>query len=509
MSIVFLIILLSTQSVTAKPEGKLTILYSTLGNEALDTVKYNAREGEAIQVSIGEALVNLYWDHSQNTRTYQPAIASSWETSPDLKTWKFKIRKDVKFHDGTPLTVEDVLYTWNRVLKSPLSTASSSKRLIESVSSEGDDTFVFHLKGPDAFFLWRASNYMIHPNAYTEKIGEAEFGKKPVYAGAWKFVKHSPGDYVEMEAFEGHYRKVPYYKKLTLRVVPEPSTQIAMLRTGEADVIFNVMIGPAIYELKKDPDINLIELPSWSESYGYFATLTKPGDTPSPFRDKRVRHALSMAIDRQLLIDKVYHGFGKPSSTACILPGSPYWHPDAKPIAYDLEKAKALLAEAGYPDGFETPLLLTAREKTEGEALASMWAKIGVKCKIEMMETGALLTAIRKRTLPDSIRISYHSCTPTGMWYYFRKDQLYAVMVDEKLDQLTRKMGSMPDGPDMYEFIKNEMCMYIYDLVPNLPIVNVISCHATRPGIDVTEWAAMGHKNLNFGPAAEYIKPKK
>jgi ABC-type transport system substrate-binding protein len=145
----------SAPAASTKPQGTLTILYSNLGNESLDTVKYDGRETEAILFSLGEALVHLYWDKATNTRVYRPAVATSWESSPDLKTWKFKIRKGIKFQDGSPLTPEDVLFTWNRVLKSPLSIASSSKAIVNSVSAKGD-TVIFDLKTPDSFFLYRA-----------------------------------------------------------------------------------------------------------------------------------------------------------------------------------------------------------------------------------------------------------------------------------------------------------------------------------------------------------------
>jgi ABC-type transport system substrate-binding protein len=509
-SIVILLLIVSFNALAAspKPQGTLTILYSNLGNESLDGVKYDGRESEATLLSLGEGLVINYWDESKKTRVYKPGLASSWESSPDLKTWTFKIRKGIKFHDGSPLTVEDVLFTWNRVLNSPLSTQASAKGTIQSIEIKGNDTIVFNLKKPDAFFLYWVAVIPIQPKGYTEKVGEEEFAKNPVYAGPWKFVKHSPGDYLEMEAFEGHYRKVPFFKKLFLKIVPEPSTQIAMLKAGEADIIFNVTVGPTVYELQQTRDIQLIRLPSWLESYAVFMSLTKPDPGQSPFRDKRVRQALSMAIDRKLLIEKVYYGLGKPASTACIQPGSPFWNPAAKLIPYDIKKAKDLLRQAGYPNGFEIPLILTAKEKTEGEALASMWTKIGVKCKIEIMETGALLAAVREKKLPDCIRISFHSCTPTGIWFYFRKNELYTVMNDEKLHQLTLKMGTMPEGPKMYNFIKNEMCMYVYEMVPNIPIVNIISSHAVRPNINLTEWQKFGCKSMNYNSAAEYIKPK-
>jgi peptide/nickel transport system substrate-binding protein len=492
-----------------KPKGKLTIVYSNLGNETLDTVKRMAREEEAILFSLGEGLVLASHSGEAGARTYYPAIATSWKVSPDLATWEFTIRKDVKFHDGTPVTMEDIIYTWKRALTSPESLGHSIKRSVESVEAIGDDRVVFRLKEPTPFHLYPVASYAIQPKAYTEKIGEKAFATKPIYAGPWKLVKQVQGDYVEMVAFEGHYRKVPAYKSLLLKIAPEPATQLAMLKTGEADILFNVPVGPAINELKKDPNLRLVSAPVEGESYGYFVNLAKKERPPSPFWDKRVRHAFSYAINRQLLVDKIYYGLGRPSAATCLIPGTHRWHPSVPTvIPYDVEKAKALLKEAGYPNGLEVDFYLTKREKTEGEAIASMWAKAGIRAKIKMWETGALLAGIRKRNLPDGVRISRHKSSPGGIWYYFRNDQTYTNMIDDKLDRLTRKMGTFPEGPEMDKFIRDEMCRYVADLMPAIPIINLVVLHGVSPGIDTTVWEQYATRHINYVPAAEYLKPK-
>src|SRR4030043_903730 len=500
--IAFLVVPLSSQSASIKPTGKLTILYSNLGNESLDCVKWNTGQSEAIVMSLGEPLVNFYWKGP--ALDFKPAIASSWKISPDLKTWEFTIRKGINFHDGTPLTVQDVVFTWNRVLKSPLSIAVSAKNIIKSVEALNDKTVLFQLNTPDPFFLYKASTYAIQPKAYTEKVGEEEFSKKPIYAGPWKFVKQLQGDFVEMEAFEGHYRKVPYYKTLILKIIPEDSTKLAMLKTGEADIIFNVMPGPLVNEIRNDSNLRLISVPSSNETYLFMTSLVKP-DKVSPFRDKRVRQALSLAIDRKLIVEKLYNGLGSPSFMAAIMPYSPMMHPSLTPIRYDIKKAKTLLSEAGYPNGFETELFLTNTEKAEGEAIASMWNKIGVKAKITLMEMGAMLAAVREKTLPDGLRLSHHSCTPAGMWYFFRKGGHYTVIYDDKLEELTNKMATIPEGPKMYEFIKNEMSRYVYDLVPSIPLVIQQYSRGVRKNIETSEWEKIGTRSIFWVPAAEYL----
>jgi ABC-type transport system substrate-binding protein len=229
---------------------------------------------------------------------------------------------------------------------------------------------------------------------------------------------------------------------------------------------------------------------------------------PTVFRDKRVRHALSYALDRKLLNEKIFAGTAQPASTICILPGTPEWHPSCTPFPLDIEKAKALLAEAGYPDGFEAKLILTPREKTLGEACALMWSKIGVKCNIDMRETGAVTRQIRKRQLPDCMRVSRHPTGPAAMSYFFPKKALYNHMVDDILDELTATMYTFPEGPEMDEFVKNEMCGYIHDLMPGIPILATSYIYGVRAGIGGRyKWLEIGTRHANYGPAAEYLVP--
>jgi peptide/nickel transport system substrate-binding protein len=348
----------------------------------------------------------------------------------------------------------------------------------------------------------------MHPKAYFERAGEKEFNKRPIYAGPFKFIKQKQGDYTEMEAYEGHYRQVPGYKKFILKAVPEPSTQLAMLKTGEADVAYQVPMGPIVKEIKQDPDLQAILLPGFGQRHVAFNDLVKKGNPPTPFRDKRVRQALSYAINRDILIEKIFYGAAEPSSVDSIGTGSPQWHPSCTPFPYDIEKAKALLAEAGYAKGLDTQMILTTRDKTVGEAVATMWNRIGVKTRIVMMEMGAFVSGIKKRTLPSGMRMSGHAISPTGIWYYFRNDQIYTAMLDDKLDRLTRKMGSFPEGDEMYAFIKNEMCRYVYDMVPTIPIVDIMHLHGVRSNVDTTEWVRRGARGLTKVPIAEYLRPK-
>lgn len=501
-----LVVPLLAGSVQAKPKGKLVIAYANLGNEATDTVRTISRNEESILESLGDGLTVMQWKGANPY--FKPGIASSWTISPDLMTFTLKLRKGVKFHDGTLVTMEDVLHTHYRAINSPLTKATSYKGVFKSIEAKGDDTVIFKTKKPDPFFLMWPAHYAIHPKKYIEKIGEKAFTDKPIYAGPWKFVKHVQGDYVELEAFEDHWRKAPYAKTLILKAVPEAATQLAMIRAGEADLLYYAQAGPTLKEMEKDSNIKVHQEPGFSGWYAVFTHLSRTDMPDTVFRDKRVRQALSYAIDRQLIIDKILYGYGEPMSTCCIPVGTPQWHQDAQ-VPNDVEKAKALLKEAGFGKGLKVKAFTTAREKVITEAVASMWKRIGVETEIIMYETGTIGQAYRKRTLPDGIRFSRHWISPLGMQAYFLKTRTYTNMVDEKLDELTQKMLTHEMGPEMLAFVKNNMTQYVYDLVPCIELIAPPVIHAYRKDLGVDEWLKWGTREWSYGPCAEYLKPRR
>ena len=120
-----------------------------------------------------------------------------------------------------------------------------------------------------------------------------------------------------------------------------------------------------------------------------------------------------------------------------------------------------------------------------------------------------MLAALRNKSLPDGVRFSAHVSAPFGMSYYFRKDQMYTIMNDDKLHDLTLKMMTYPEGQEMDTFIRDELCSYVHDLVPSIPLVNLRYMSAVRPGLDTTEWEKIGTRRYNHSPAAEYLKPKR
>ena len=503
--LILLVISFTAQPVlAAKPKGKLVIGFFSLGKEGLDAIRFSGTRDDAILLTIGEALVIVEWDGPN--QLYRPALASSWKISPDLKSITFKLRKDAKFQDGTPVTIEDVMYTWDRVQNDPVCIQKAAVRPLKSVEAVGDDTVRFTIKDPDPFYIMYVGRFAIQPKAYREKVGDKGYMKKPIYAGPWKFVKQVVGTSCEMEAFEGHYRKTPYAKTLILKVIPESATQLAALKTGEVDVLHRMNIGPISEEIRKDPNLRLITGEHVSGLYGAYTFLTDPKRPKSKFDDKRVRWALSHGIDRKLIVDKLFYGMGGYGTTCCVRRGTPQHDPKAY-REYDPGKARALLKDAGYDNNLEVEMFITTREKLVAETISSMWAKIGVKTKITMLERQTSAQKYLKKTLPDGIRISSQWESPVGVGGYFRKNMTWSKIQDDKLDALALKMLTYPPGPEMVKFIRQEMVPYVHDFEPCLTIANMDIAYGVRKELGTAEWEKHGMRNWNFCPIAEYLVP--
>jgi ABC-type transport system substrate-binding protein len=233
------------------------------------------------------------------------------------------------------------------------------------------------------------------PKKYREQVGDKGFADKPIGTGPFRWLEYKQDQYWRAEAVEKHFRFTPSYKYLKVMYVPEHSTRMAMLKAGEADLID--AIGPNIPDIKADPKLRVIYcLYPYAQTLA-FADLAAPNE-PSPFLDIRVRKAASLAIDRDTICKKVLFGAAEPYGEA-LAPITWGFDPTIKPDPYDKEQAKALLTQAGYPNGFTTTINTTATNKYWFEAVAGNLAEAGIKTEIKVIEAGAYSDAWRARKL--------------------------------------------------------------------------------------------------------------
>ena len=279
---------------------------------------------------------------------FVPALATEWSTSEDGRTWTFRLREGVKFHDGADFNAEAVKYNFERILDPEIGSPRRSMiEMVEKVEVVDEYTVAITTKTPFGPFLAQISSYnlgMLSPTTAGER-GKG-YAQNPAGTGPFKLKAWEPGDTLIFEANQDYWGGKPAIDELVFRVVPEDSTRIMLLKSGDVDAIAGV---PAfeVETLKGDQNVVLISLPGFRTIYVGMNCQQKPFDDP------RVRQAVNYAIDRQAIVDHLLRGVATvgvgPESTS--IPGSVK---DLPPYGRDVEKAKALLAEAGYPDGFST-----------------------------------------------------------------------------------------------------------------------------------------------------------
>lgn len=377
----------------AADSGK-TLRYAagSFGEESMDPTR------TSISASLG--LVGPLWDwltEIDAAGKLSPGLALSWKPGEDGKSWTFKLRPGVKFHDGSEMTAEDVQFTLMEGFRRPKAKASRVRQFrkgIKDVQVVDRHTVTVITAKPWPTFPYDMSfqpgiEGIVLPKAYIKKVGWDGFAQKPVGTGPWKFVKHEVGNFIEFEAVKDHWRKSPNFDRLRTVLVKEAATRVAMLKTGQVDVARISLdevqdVTKAGFKIAEDPQPTSVRIHLYATYY----------DKAGPVKDVRVRQALNLAVNRQEILDTLLHGKGKP---AAVFPSSPIsigYPADLKPYPYDPAKAKKLLAEAGYPNGFSIKLFaLPTGGFTQylqlAEIVAGYWEAIGVKTSIVPTDIGA------------------------------------------------------------------------------------------------------------------------
>jgi len=325
-----------------------------------------------------------------------PSLAESWTESSDGLAYEFKLRRGLKFHNGDPVTAEDVKFSFERYKGAG---AKELQARVEHVETPDPLTVRFRLKAawPDFMTFYGTTATaagIVVPKKYLGQVGEEGFRKQPIGAGPYKFVSHTPGVEVVLEAYTGYWRRVPYVKRLVMKSVPEGTTRVAMLKKGEADISY-VLDGPEAEDVKRDPRLTLVATRHASIFWIEFADQWDP---KSPWHDKRLRQAVNYALDRKTISEAACLGFCPPAGV--IVPRVMDYALQVEPLPYDPQKAKQLLAEAGYPKGFDAGELVPIPPFfTVAEAAVNYLNAIGIRVKMRTMERAAFYAAWREKKL--------------------------------------------------------------------------------------------------------------
>ena len=328
----------------------------------------------------------------------QLCLAESYAASEDALTYDFVLRDGTRFHNGEPVTAEDVAFSFQRYSGTSHELLKSRVAAVE-VADPRHLSFRLSKPWPDflTFYSSATGAGWIVPKKYLERVGDDGFKKAPVGAGPYKFVSFTPGVELVMEAFEDYWRKTPAVKRLVLRVIPDEATRLAALKRGEVDIAYSIR-GELADELQKTPGLSLKSAVPGSQ-WLYFADQW---DLQSPWHDERVRRAANLAMDREGINQAITLGLSH--LTNSIIPESFefYWQPPA-PV-YDPANAKQLLAEAGHPQGFDAgEFFCDSSYSNVAEALLNNFAEVGIRSRLRPLERAAFFKAYADKSLKNII----------------------------------------------------------------------------------------------------------
>lgn len=409
----------STAQSRAAPSGTVTIGFDRIGTEERWLPWLGGIPDHMVMSAVYEYLLG----RAPGTDNLVPRLAERFEWSSDNKTLTFFLRKGVAFHDGWgEMTADDVKFSFDRYLATPRAPSLAYfKNTIDSVVVVDPYTVELRLKKVDWALPSQLSNSVskvaIVSKKYVEEVGEDRASLEPIGTGPFTFVEAERRSFVKLEAVENHWRKTPEMQTLILRRISEAGTRLAALRSGDVDIID--VLYEHVPELE-DRGFKIIPIRSVKAVHVAFGGMNTPGSEnydanvpwvgPTEERARTVRRALALAVDRQTIIDTIYAGQGENVAVPGFIPGRPWTDPTVQPYPYDPAKARELLAQAGYPDGFPVKILALAPfyGGTEipqvAEAVANYWTRVGLDVEIVPMEWATFRPKLLKR---DTVGITW------------------------------------------------------------------------------------------------------
>ncbi len=386
----------------------------------------------------------------------QPALATEWSTSEDGMTWTFKLRPDVKWHDGEAFTSEDVKYTYELVLDpATKSIRRQNFMIIEEIDASDPLTVVFHLNEPHGPFLDKMTQIPIMAEHHTPSVGLDSYNMNPLGTGPFVFKEWVPDDHVTLEANPNYWGGKPAINTLVFKPIPEPAVRAMALSKGEIDYASG-LTAEDFANLEKSDKVEAFSIPQLR-----FAYLGQ-NNRYWLFQDKKVRQAMAYAVDKQTIIDDVLKGAARPAVGSYAAINEAWHNPNVKAFDHNPDLAKQLLAEAGWTPGTDgvlvnnqgqrfsfSVLIASGNQQMNNQAvLLQRWfSEVGIEMKLEFMDTAVMYDRLDARDYeammlsmgvspePDQYNSWHSSAIDNGFndWCYSN------ARVDELLEQGRRE----------------------------------------------------------------------
>lgn len=345
----------------------------------------------------------------------QPGLAESWRALSDT-VWEFRLRENVRFHDGTPLTTDDIAYTFERIpqMRGPGASFSTMIRPVQRLEIVDDRTIRMHTAGPAPLLPTYMSQVLIVSRRLHAEATTSDFnsGKSAIGTGPFRLVSYANGDRIVMERNEQYWGPKPHWAHLTYRMITNDAARTAALLSGDVDIIDQISTSD-LERLRRDSRFHVAETTSLRVMYITLdgtrqppvPLLTAAGER-NPLADPRVRRALDLAIDRRQLVERVMEGAALP--TAQFMPPDTYSYiPDRSVPAADAAAARRLLADAGYPQGFQLTLIGSndryMNDARVVQAIGQMWTRIGVRTTVEAQPYATFIGRATRREAPAAL----------------------------------------------------------------------------------------------------------
>jgi len=384
-----------------------------------------------------------------------PFLAESWQ-NVNQNTWKFTLRQGIRFQDGSPMTSADMKFSFDRVMGrlNPRFPGFSKKMysdLIDTMETPDERTIVFTTKYAEPLFPFVISAIFMVPKAYIEKVGDDGFAENPVGQGPYKFKEWKRGESVTLEAYEDYFNTKPKkgelgyskIKTVIFRVIPEMQTRMAALEAGELNAMLGVSYD-SVKDLEKDPKIQLYYMPINSPQlimFNWRADKDPATGKPNPFLDVRVRQALNLALDLDAIIK--HYLTGREYRTTLVGKGSSGYNPKVPFYRYNPEKAKSLLKEAGYPDGFEVPFHVPTDVRPETQAIAQYWRDAGIRVQLKHTTQALVMNEVFRKELYGLVHWNIGRGSETRKGFFdtmLLYDGQYALHAkDERIEKLVNQ----------------------------------------------------------------------
>ncbi len=482
LMIFLLCMVFASPAAAAEPSGTLRVATTTMPN-AIDVPM--GSETNALNVA-WQVYNSLVW--IDDTGKVVPSLAESWEVSEDGATYTFKLREDVTFHNGEPFDADSVVYSWKRGIQDKMQ-RKDKWTIVKSVEKVNDYTVKVQTDGPQPLLLRvMAQFWNMVPPEYHQKVGEDKFLNHPVGTGPFVFKEWKKGDRIILEANPDYWEPgLPKLKNLIFRPIPESTTRMAAIQTGEVDIVTRLSSEEA-GSLREMPNVKVVEYPVDRVYYIAFNNLTTGKGTP--LENVKVRQAMNYAVDMEAIIDALFDGYGRPT-TGFVTPDNFAYDESLEPYGYDPEKAKKLMEEAGYGKGFKIGFACPSGAYTNFEqvceAIQGFLGAINIETDLSLMESGKYWDLEAKKQLPPLFGDSW--AEPTGEALPRLQGALggmeasFSAWSDPKIKDLLDKISNTVDNDKRAELYKM-LQQYMYENPPFIYLYQPVTFEAINPRVN-------------------------